>query len=197
MRKLIVFSSMSLDGYFSGKDGDLTWAENPVKDGEWDAFVAGNANSGGSSGGLLVLGRITYQMMANYWPTPAALQNNPAVAEGINKMQKVVFSRTLDHASWQNSRLVKEGLVDEIRRLKNESGSDMVILGSGTIVSQLAQEHLVDEYQVVVVPVVLGTGKTMFGGVQDRLNLKLTGTRSFRNGNVVLTYRPVVGRKEW
>lgn len=191
MRKLIVFNSMSLDGYFAGKDGDLSWAENPIKDPEWDAFVAGNARSGDRSGGLLVLGRITYQMMASYWPTPAALQNNPAVAEGINKMQKVVFSRTLDRPSWQNTRLVKDGLFDEIRRLKNEPGADMVILGSGSLVSQLTQERLIDEYQIVVVPVVLGQGRTMFDGVQDKLNLKLTATRSFRSGNVVLTYQPV------
>ncbi len=191
MRKLIVFNSISLDGYFAGQDGDLSWAENPAKDPEWDTFVAGNANAGGRSGGLLVLGRITYEMMAGFWPTPAAQQSMPAVADGINKMHKVVFSRTLDKASWNNTRLVKDGLVDEIRRLKAEPGPDIVILGSGSIVSQLTQARLIDEYQVVVVPVVIGKGRSMFYGVGDKHALKLTGTRTFRNGNVVLTYQPV------
>jgi dihydrofolate reductase len=184
MQKLIVFNSISLDGYFTDSKGDMSWAHNPDKDKEWDAFVAGNARGDG----LLVFGRITYELMASYWPTPMAAKNDPDVAKGMNKLRKLVFSRTLDKATWDNTRLVKDNMIAEIRKLKKEI--DMVILGSGTVVSQLAQEHLVDEYQIVVTPVVLGKGRTMFDGISEKLNLKLTTGRKFKNGNVLLCYQP-------
>ncbi len=101
-----------------------------------------------------------------------------------------MFSRTLEKASWNNTRLVKTDPAAEVRKLKQEPGPDMVIMGSGTIVSQLTQEHLIDEYQVVVIPIVLGQGRTMFEGIQERLPLKLTRTRTFNNGNVLLYYEP-------
>jgi dihydrofolate reductase len=110
----------------------------------------------------------------------------------MNKMPKIVFSRTMDKASWSNTRLVKGDPAAEVRTMKKEAGSDMVILGSGSIVSQLAQEGLIDEYQIAVVPVVLGKGRTMFDDVKEKLNLKLTKTRAFGNGNVVLWYEPTV-----
>jgi dihydrofolate reductase len=119
------------------------------------------------------------------------MENDPRVAEGMNKLPKIVFSRTLDKASWSNTRLVKGALAAEIRKMKNESGRDMAILGSGSIVAQLAPEGLIDEYQVVVNPIVLGKGRTMFDGIEKKLNLKLKNTRAFRNGNVLLSYEPI------
>ena len=181
---MAVFNSVTLDGYFSGANGDISWAHNDPNDSEWNAFVGENA----SGGGVLLLGRITYELMASFWPTPAAMQMMPTVAEGMNRMTKVVFSRSLDKASWSNTKLVKGDIAAEVRKMKKESDKDMVILGSGSIVSQLTQARLIDEYQVVVVPVVLGKGRTMFEGVKDKLSLKRTNTRTFRNGNVVLTY---------
>ena len=183
MRKLMVFNHVSLDGYFVDGKGDMSWAKKHP-DPEWDEFVEENA----SGGGVLVFGRITYEMMAGFWPTPAAIQSMPVVAEGMNTMPKVVFSRTLDQASWHNTKLVKNDMPGEIRKMKEESGDGLVIMGSGTIVSQLTQEGLIDEYQVVVVPIVLGNGRTMFEGVKDKLDLKLTSSRAFKNGNVVVTY---------
>ncbi len=187
MQRLIVFNNVSLDGYFVDRNGDLSWAYNSIKDEEWDQFVAGNA----SGGGTLLLGRKTYEMMVQYWPTPAAMQNLPAVAKGMNSMPKVVFSRSMDNATWQNTRLVKGDLVAEVHKLKQAAGPGMAILGSGSIVAQLAPEHLIDEYQVVINPIVLGDGRTMFEGVKERLPLKTKSVRSFKNGNVVLTYEPV------
>jgi dihydrofolate reductase len=128
--------------------------------------------------------------MASYWPTPLAVKNDPVVAEGMNSLPKVVFSRTMEKALWNNTRLVKGDLVAEIRRMKREPGQDMVIMGSGSIVSQLAQERVIDEYQMVMIPVVLGKGRTMFDGVTDRLNMTLTQSRVFGNGNVYLCYEP-------
>ena len=188
MRKLIVFNNVTLDGYFASMNGDISWAHKDNKDAEWNAFVADNANAGG----LLLFGRITYELMAGYWPTPHAIQNYPIVAERMNNLPKVVFSRTLDKASWNNTKLVKGGMAAEIRKMKKEPGEDMAILGSGSIVSQLAQEGLIDEYQIVVNPVVLGKGRTMFHGIKEKLTMKLTKTRTFGNGNVLLCYEPMV-----
>ena len=159
MRKLIVFNSVTVDGYFTGADGDMSWAHND--DPEWNAFVAENAGGGG----VLVFGRVTYEMMASFWPTPFALQSYPLVASQMNDAPKIVFSRTLDSVSWSNTKLLKGDLASEVRKLKAESGDDLVILGSGSIVAQLTDASLIDEYQIVVDPVVLGSGRTMFVGI--------------------------------
>jgi len=187
MRKLAVFNNVTLDGYFADSNGDMRWAHRESQDAEFNAFVAENA----SGGGELVFGRITYALMASYWPTPLAMKNDPVVAEGMNKLPKVVFSRTLDKASWSNTKLVKGDVAAAMRKMKNEPGKDLAILGSGSIVSQLAQEGLIDEFQVMVNPVVLGKGRTMFDGVEKKLNLKLTRTRAFGTGNVLLCFEPV------
>ena len=186
MRKLVVFNNVTLDGYFSGPDGDFSWAHSSSDDTEFNAFVADNA----SGGGQLLLGRVTYDLMVSYWPTPAALKNDPIVAEGMNSMPKVVFSRTRKKVSWSNTELVKGDIASQVRKMKNTPGPGMAILGSGSIVSQLAPEGLIDEYQIVVNPVVLGKGKTMFDGLKDKLTLKLTKTRTFKNGKVLLCYKP-------
>jgi dihydrofolate reductase len=184
MRKLIVFNSVTIDGYFTDMNGDMSWAHQ--QDPEWNEFVAENAKSGGE----LLFGRVTYEMMASFWPTPAAAKQFPTVAEGMNNSPKVVFSRTLDQASWQNTRLVKGNLAEEVRKLKDESGDHMVIMGSGSIIAQLAPENVIDEYQLVLNPIVLGAGRTMFDGTKERLKLKLTNSRTFGNGNVLLCYAP-------
>ena len=184
-RRLIVFNNVTLDGYFADVHSDMSWAHKD--DAEWTAFGAENA----SGGGVLLLGRITYELMASYWPTPAARANVPAMAERMNRMQKVVFSRTLDKAWWQNTTLVKGDIVAAVRKMKTEPGEGMAILGSGSIVSQLTQAGLIDEYQLVVNPILLGQGKSMFDGLTKKLNLKRTKTRTFGNGNVLLCYEPM------
>jgi len=186
MARVAVFNSVSLDGYFSGQNGDISWAHKDPNDTEWNAFVGENA----SGGGALLLGRVTYDLMASFWPTPEAKKMMPAVAKGMNSMLKVVFSRSMDKAAWSNTRVVKGDIAAEVRKMKKESDKDMVILGSGTIVSQLTQARLIDEYQLVVNPIVLGKGRTMFEGVKDKIDLKRTNTRNFKNGNVVLSYEP-------
>ena len=129
-------------------------------------------------------------MMVKYWPTPEASQKDPAVAGGMNALPKIVFSRTLGRVSWANTKVVKGDLPAEVRKLKKEPGPVMVILGSGSIVSQLAAEGLIDEYQIVVTPVALGKGRTLFEGLEKNLDLKLTHSRVFKNGNVLLHYEP-------
>jgi dihydrofolate reductase len=185
MSRLVVFDNVSLDGYFVDARGDMSWAH--ADDPEWNAFAAKNA---GGRGGTLLFGRVTYQMMASWWPTPAAARAMPEVAAGMNAMPKVVFSRTLKKAdvTWENTRLVGRGLETEVKKLKAKRGGTLVVLGSGTLVAQLTAAGLVDEWQVVVHPLVLGAGRTLFEGA--RAELRLTGTRAFKNGNVLLTYAP-------
>ena len=121
MRKLIVFNTVTLDGYFTDAKGDMSWAHKD--DAEWNEFVAGNA----SGGGTLLFGRVTYELMASFWPTPLALKQYPVVAERMNNLSKVVFSRTLDHASWNNTKLVKGDLATEVRKLKEEAGQGIFL----------------------------------------------------------------------
>ena len=184
MRTLTVFNMVSLDGYFVDAHGDMSWAHK--HDPEWRAFTAENAGGGG----VLLFGRKTYEMMASYWPTPAASQNDPAVARGMNELPKIVFSRTLAEASWKNTTLVKSDPAAEVRRLKQEPGRALVIMGSGSVVAQLAQQGLVDEYQLVVNPLVLGQGRSLFAGVERTIALAPTRTRTFQNGNILLCYEP-------
>jgi dihydrofolate reductase len=186
MRKLVAFTQLTLNGFFAGPAGDISWAHKDSHDTEWNEFVAGNA----AGGGMLLFGRITYEMMASFWPTPMAQQMNPVVAAGMNRMPKVVFSRTLDEASWANTTLVKDGLAAKVSQLKSEPGPGMAILGSGSIVAQLAEVGLIDEYQLVINPLALGEGKPLFYGIQAKLSLKLVKTRTFGNGSVLLCYEP-------
>jgi dihydrofolate reductase len=187
MQRLIVFNSIAVDGYFTDKQNDMSFAHNPIQDSEWDMYVSGNA----SGNGTLIFGRVTYELMVKFWPTQDALDSMPEVAIPMNQMKKVVFSRTIEKADWVNTRLVKEDLPGEIKRMKEEPGNGLVILGSGSIVAQLAGEGLIDEYQFIVVPVILGEGRTLFEGLHQIAKLKLIQSRAFHNGNVLISYAPV------
>lgn len=184
MQPLAAFLTTSLDGFFADSAGDMSWAHK--SDPEWAEFVSSNA----SQDGTLLFGRVTYELMIRYWPTPMAQQQNPVVAEGMNSAPKIVFSRTLKEAAWQNTKLLKSDLPGEIHKLKQRSGKGICILGSGTIVAQLAEARLIDELQIVVSPILLGKGKTPFETLKARLPLKLLKTRSFTNGNVIHYYGP-------
>ncbi len=182
MRKVFMFNLVSLDGYFEGPNRDISWHN---VDAEFNEYAVDMLNSVDT----LLFGRVTYELMANYWPTADAMKNDPIVAEKMNSLPKIVFSRTLDKVEWQNTRLVKDNIAEEIQKLKKQSGKDMVILGSGSIVSALAPLGVIDEYRIMVNPVVLGSGKSLFKGIKDRLNLELLKTRTFKSGNVLLFYQ--------
>lgn len=186
MARLVAFNNISLDGLFADPDGGLAWAHQAPTDPEFDAFVADNAQGGGA----LLLGRRTYDMMAGFWPTQAAARMNPAVAERMNGMRKYVPSRTLAKADWSNTTLLQGDLAGEVRALKAGGGADLAILGSGSLVSQLAQAGLIDEVQLVLNPVVLGRGRPMFREVLGPLAFKLVSVRSFAGGKVFLRYAP-------
>jgi dihydrofolate reductase len=182
MRRICVFEQVSLDGFFTDEKSDMSWAHK--RDDEWNAFASSNA----SGEAELLFGRVTYEMMAAFWPTPEAARMLPQVAAGMNRMRKYVVSKNLKEATWQNSTLLKGELVTEVRRLKEQAGPDLLILGSGSIVSQLTEARLIDEYQMVLNSIVVGHGRTLFETVKSKLPLTLTSTRQFKNGNVVLIY---------
>jgi dihydrofolate reductase len=184
MRRLYVFNNVSLDGYFTDTNSDMGWAHRP--DAEFNEFTQSNAQGGG----VLVFGRVTYDLMTRFWPTPAAMQSNRVVAERMNNAEKIVFSRTMETASWNNTKLIKGDIAAEMRKLKTQPGADMVIMGSGSIVAQLTEAGLIDEFQFVLCPIILGAGRTLFGGIAAQPALKRTHSHTFKNGNVFLRYEP-------
>jgi dihydrofolate reductase len=139
----------------------------------------------------ILFGRITYDHMASYWPTEMAKKNDPIIAGKMNSLQKMVFSKTLQKAEWENTTLVKNDIEKNIIKLKQQPGKDIVILGSGTIVSALTQLDLIDEHRFIISPVILGGGTLQFTGNIDRKKLELTDIKKFSTGVVMLYYQPI------
>jgi dihydrofolate reductase len=183
MRKVFLFNMVTLDGFFEGPNQDLSWHN---VDEEFNEFAIRQLNEVDT----LLFGRVTYQGMASYWPTEFAISDDPVVAGLMNSLPKIVFSKTLDTAEWNNSRLVKEDVAEEVSQLKQQPGKDIAIFGSSDLAVTLAEHGLIDEYRIIVNPVFLGGGKPLLKGIQDRLKLKLIRTRIFDSGNVLLYYEP-------
>ncbi|VVB94657.1 Uncharacterised protein [uncultured archaeon] len=189
MRKISVFDHVTVDGNFSGPHGEIDWFKVIKKDDEWEKYTHGKAKSGR---GTLMFGHTTYEMMKSYWPTPDAIKNDPDMAKVVNNSPKIVFSKTLksveEGPDWKNIRILNEIRPEEILKLKEKE--DITIMGSGSIVQQLANLGLIDEYSLVVVPIILGAGKPLFKDVK-KTSMKLLEARSFKNGIVLLRYQPI------
>jgi dihydrofolate reductase len=181
MRKLIVFENVTLDGFIAGPNGEIDWA---IRDDE----VTENSKEGQGVTDLFMFGRVTYDMMASFWPTPAGKSTNPVFANALNNTPKIVFSRTMEKADWQNTTVLKELTTEELLRIKQEPGQNIMIFGSGSLVEQLTNLGLIDEYHLMVNPVLLGKGKPLFNNISDRVNLKLLNTKTFSSGIVLLQY---------
>lgn len=179
MRKAIVSNMMSLDGYLEGAKRELDWH---VVDEEFFAYAAEMLNSVDT----ILFGRRTYEMMAAYWPQAAA----DAIAEKMNGLPKVVFSRSLKSADWAHTTVLRGEAQKHVQALKQAPGGDMVILGSGALASSLLEAGLIDEYRVILNPVVLGAGRSLFQGMRERVRLRLRRVRPFRSGVVLLAYEP-------
>ena len=179
---------VTLDGFFEGPNKELDWH---IVDEEFKEYAIDLL----SKVDALLFGRVTYQLMADYWPAaatnPSTSKSDLEIADKMNNLPKIIFSKTLQRVEWNNSRLVKENIAEEILKMKQQPGKDMVIFGSGSIVSSFMQLGLIDEYRIIVNPVVLGNGKPLFKGVNDKHNLKLLKTRVFSSGIVILFYEPV------
>ena len=183
MRKVFLFNMITLDGFFEGPNQDISWHH---VDDEFNEFAIEQLNEIGT----LLFGRVTYQGMASYWPTEIAIKDDSIVAGLMNSLPKIVFSKTLDKAEWNNSRLVKENAAEEVSKLKGQPGKDIAIFGSSDLAVTLAERGLIDEYRIIVNPVFLGSGTPLLKGIKDKLNLKLLKTRTFKSGNVLLYYEP-------
>jgi len=186
MRKLFMFNMVTLDGFFEGPNQDISWHS---VDEEFNEFAIQQLNEIGT----LLFGRITYELMASYWPTELAISDDPQVAGLMNRLPKVVVSKTLNAADWTNTSLIKDHVADEVSKLKGQSGKDIAIFGSSNLAVTLAEHGLIDEYRMIVNPVFLGQGTPLLQGIKEKLNLKLISTRTFTNGNVLLIYAPEKG----
>jgi dihydrofolate reductase len=183
MRKIFVFIMVSLDGFFEGPDHELDWHN---VDAEFNKFAAEQLNEVDT----LLFGWKTYELMAGFWPTGAAKQDSPVIAEKMNALPKIAFSRKERKVEWHNTRLITGNVGGEIMKLKNQPGKNIAIFGSSNLCVNLIQMGLIDEFRIMVNPVVLGRGHTLFHGINDKLSLKLLKTRTFNSGNVLLYYQP-------
>jgi len=181
MRKVIMWNLVTLDGFFEGpKSWEIDW-----HDYVWGEELERLSLEQSKSIGMLLFGRVTYQGMAGFWPSQKG-----EIAEFMNEVPKVVFSRTLSKADWNNTRLVRDHAEEEIIRLKKQPGKDLFIFGSANLSSTLTQAGLIDEYRLCVAPVVLGGGSPLFKASPARLRLKLLEARPLRSGGVILRYQP-------
>ena len=189
MRKITVFNYVTLDGFFAGPLGEIDWFKSIKKDKEFDRETHDQVKSGGT----VIFGHTTYEMMKSYWPTPEAIKNDPEMAKAVNNGKKIVFSRKLESVeegpNWKNISLLNEITKENITKLKKQKGKDITIIGSGSIIRQLTDLGLIDEYQLIVVPIVLGAGKSFFANVRQ-MDLELIEGKVFKNGIVQLRYRP-------
>jgi dihydrofolate reductase len=188
MRKIVMFNLVSVDGLFAGTKGEIDWHN-------YDDEMGTHSVEQLKSLGALIFGQTTYELMASYWPTPDGITSEPVVAGIMNTIPKIVFSETLkeveDGPLWKNVTVFHEIKPGEIIKMKEQEGGDIAIFGSGTIVQQLTNLGLIDEYRLIVNPLILGNGKPLFRDIQNKLNLKLLNTRVFKNGNVLLCYQPL------
>lgn len=190
MRKLVLFLHASLDGFVEGPNGemDIGWVS-------YDSDLEKHAKEILSTADTVIWGRGTYQMMHSYWTSvpsnPSASQHERNHAEWIEKTAKIVFSTTLEKVEWNNSRLVKEDVEEEIKNLKQQPGKDMVILGSPRLAHYLMQLDLIDEYKITVSPVLIGSGLPLFQGHKEKINLKLIENKTFDSGAIALVYQTV------
>lgn len=181
MRKVFLFNMITLDGFFEGPNQDISWHH---VDDEFNEFAIEQLKEVDT----LLFGRVTYQGMASYWPTEFAISSDPIVAELMNNLPKMVFSRTLEKAEWNNTKLVNNNAAEEVSKLKQQPGKDIAIFGSSAFAVTLAERGLIDEYRVIVNPLLLGNGTPLLKGIKDKLDLKLLKSRTFKSGNVLLYY---------
>lgn len=179
MGKLSAFLFVSLDGYYKDLSDGISWHEHSEE---------GNQHSVDnlSHGNTLLFGRKTHDLMASFWPTPVAYDVYPKVAEGMNKSPKIVISSTLESSSWNNTKVFNDNWISLVRELKRSA--DITILGSGTILRQVADEGLLDQLSIMIDPIALGSGESIFKGLSNTISFKTTGTKTFRNGSVLIDY---------
>jgi dihydrofolate reductase len=180
MRKLFWQMNVTLDGFMEGPNGELDHTAGVV-DEDFERYASDMLKS---IDGIL-LGRVTYELFAGYWPSATGPD-----ADRLNELPKTVFSRTLEEAEWKNSRLVKENVAGEVARMKQQRGKDLALFGSANLASTFMRLGLIDEYRIFVTPFILGSGTPMFKDIRDRQALKLSKATTWSSGVVALHYHP-------
>ena len=196
-RQVVASTFVTLDGYMVGPDEDISWVID-VFDPEMQADIAENMGGGSD---VFVFGRVTYEIFAAYWPNaepydegdelnPAAGKEDPRIIRALNDSPKLVFSKTLKRSDWSNTRVVDEGLEDEIARLKRQPGKAVSIQGSASIVQALARARLIDEYHLLRAPCPAGRRQALVRGRGSTARIfELTHSKAYANGVVAMTYR--------
>jgi dihydrofolate reductase len=194
-RRVVASTFVTLDGYMVGPDEDISW----VIDG-FDAEMQEDiADAMSRDADVFVFGRVTYEIFAAYWPSavpydegdevnPAEGKEDPRIIRALNESPKLVASRTLGGSDWHGTRIVRDGLEDEIRSLKRQPGKGISIQGSASIVQALGRADLIDEYRLFVHPVMLGAGTPLFAGGAGRQDFELADLKRYANGVVAMTY---------
>jgi dihydrofolate reductase len=181
MRKLTAYNFLTLNGFFKGPNEDTSWHTHGEEEAKYSEEALAQDN-------ILLFGRKTYEMMVSFWPTPQAKESFPKVAEGMNKAEKIVFSEALFEPEWKNTQVISGDIVEKIREIKKSPGKDMAILGSGTIINLFTDHGLIDEYQFMIDPVAIPDGTPVFTNIKLKLDLRLTGSKVFKSGVVLLNY---------
>jgi dihydrofolate reductase len=188
MRKLVLFMHLSLDGFAADTNSQLDFLT-------YDDELADYADELMKTVGSPVYGRVTYQLMEGYWPTvltnPNASKRSLKHAQWVEEVPKVVFSKTLTEATWNNTRLIKDNIAEEIKKLKQEPGKDLVIFGSPGLSAHFMNLGLIDEYQLTVHPIILGNGLSVFRNNTAKSSLKLLHSTTMKSGVVTLHYETV------
>jgi dihydrofolate reductase len=183
-RKVAAFVFVSLDGFFEGPNHELDWFNsNP----EFEKFAADQLDEFST----LLFGSRTFDLMQSYWPTDLG-KSSPEIARRMNSMPKVVFSSTHRSTNWHNARIVSTDAAAEIHTLKSQAPGDLLILGSNDLIVRLIEENLLDELRVLLCPVAIGRGHSLFTGLKHKFTPRLASTRQFRSGNILLTYRSAI-----
>jgi dihydrofolate reductase len=185
MRKIFLFMNVSLDGYFEGPGHNISFFNDDA-----DHFEAYSPTEGQEVDTIL-LGHTTYEMMKSFWPTPQALKNAPEIAEFMNEKLKVAVSHKPFEPGWKNVKVISGDVAGELKKFKEQPGKNIIMFGSNNLCISLMQAGLVDEFQILVNPVVIGEGTSLFRGLPGKASLKLKQTRPFKSGKVLLIYEPV------
>ena len=192
MRKLVVIEFLSLDGVYQAPGHPNEDTEGGFRHGGWqmpysDDVMGAAAGEGMAETDAHLFGRKTYEIMAAYWP--AAPSDDP-YGQHLNSVRKYVASRTLEKVEWQNSTLIRGDLAEEVKKLKEQPGRNIAVLGSGNLVQSLIELDLVDEYSLSIFPIVLGSGKRLFPRSDEARRLRLVDSKPTSTGGLILTYQP-------
>lgn len=176
---------VTLDGYFEGPKHDISWHN---VDAEFNDFAIPQMMEADT----ILFGKRTYQLMEEFWPSPAGLEGDPEVAYIMNSTPKVVISSSLKKVTetehWKNVRLIGDNIKEELQKLKEQDGKDVIVLASSNLCVSLLEWGLLDEIRIMENPVAIGEGTTLFKGLKNRVKFKLMQERTFHSGNVLLTY---------